>query len=533
MVARSPYRTDVALFVGFIDRRRRRHRAPSPGDAGDEVLHPILPRRDRAGEVALYRWLTREGWARGDDGIDRAAGLDELLGVPVPIDRFDTFDRLFAWDRRPIGAAAGQQDGDTYLGAAVREFFAHGGRLCYVVRVGAPWPAPATPEESRAGAPERAARLEALIPGVSGGPTGSAIDRASWRGVWTLYGLPEVSYVVLPDLADVVRAALEPERELPPPLTGESAFVECAEPSGEVAGTFLRRTPAPVTLDDGFRDWARALRVLTTEVSTPRAAGGLREVQVIAAVPRPDERAGIADLLGYLLEEGWLARPLEAGGLSSAFLQLVYPWLASERSSRLPGGIAPPDAVLCGTLAGNALGRGCFTSAAGQRVGGVIDQVPRLAGGDVRDPSDRRTLAGRISAIGPTAAGIRLLSDVTTSLDPTWRMAQASRAVSAIVRVLRVIGEDLAFGASNEATWSAVRARVRDMLREFWLAGALHGKREADAFAVRCDRTTMTQDDIDAGRLIAQIELAVSVAIQRIEVVLTRTGNAVTLERAA
>ena len=38
--------------------------------------------------------------------------------------------------------------------------------------------------------------------------------------------------------------------------------------------------------------------------------------------------------------------------------------------------------------------------------------------------------------------------------------------------------------------------------------GALQGPREEDAFFVRCDRTTMTQADIDAGRLICQIGVA-------------------------
>jgi hypothetical protein len=524
-VARSAYRADVALFVGFVDRRRT---GANPT--------PIVPRRlaggGRAGEPSLYRWLVTQGWARGDEAKDVAAGLDELLDVPVPIDRFDTFDRLFAWDRRPIGASAGITDGDTYLGAAVREFFANGGRLCYVVRVGAPWPAPVTVEESRAVVAQRAARLEALIPGTGGGPTGTPMERATWRGAWTVFGLPEVSFVALPDLPDVVRADFEEERPLPVPAVGEPVFAECAEPIGAVDPSRLRRLRAPACLDDGFADWARALGVVAGEVARARSAGGLREMQVVAAVPRPDERTGVHALVRYLEELG-LARHLDAGGLATGFLQLVYPWLAIEGSDRVPGGIVPPDAILCGLLAGNALARGCFRSAAGAPVRGAIDQDPRLAGADVRDPSDRATLAGRVSIVGPTAAGVQLVSDVTTSLDPTWRIAQAQRAVATIVRVLRTIGEDHAFAVSNAATWSQVRSRVRELLRDFWLAGALRGDREADAFSVRCDRTTMTQDDLDAGRLIVHVELAISVAIQRIEVVLTRTGDQVTAERAA
>ena len=41
-----------------------------------------------------------------------------------------------------------------------------------------------------------------------------------------------------------------------------------------------------------------------------------------------------------------------------------------------------------------------------------------------------------------------------------------------------------------------------------WRSGALQGEVEERAFFVRCDLTTMTQADIDAGRLICIIGVA-------------------------
>ena len=43
---------------------------------------------------------------------------------------------------------------------------------------------------------------------------------------------------------------------------------------------------------------------------------------------------------------------------------------------------------------------------------------------------------------------------------------------------------------------------------ETWRSGALQGQKEEDAFFVKCDLTTMTQADIDAGRLICHIGVA-------------------------
>lgn len=516
-VARSPYRSDVALFVGFVARRA----GAVPAD--------------------VARWLDDEGWVRGGTSVVHpTAPVGDLLDLPVPIDRFDTFDQLFAWDRRPVEATASERVADTYLGAAVRAFFHQGGRLCYVVRVGDPGELPVTPAGSRAVVGARGARLSQLVPGVVGGLVASPVERATWQGVWTLYGLPDVSMVCLPDLPDVVRTHFDAEATLPAAPVGEVAFVACAEPGGRVEDGWLRRLHAPTCDDDGYVAWARTLAVLAGEVAMPRAAGGLREVQVIAAVPRPDERLEVRDLRTYLDQildssgrSAGLSTSLDAGGFSTAFLQLAYPWLTTELSGRLPGGIEPPDAALAGVIAGGALARGCYRSVGGQPVRGVIAQAPRLASHEVGDPADRASLGGRVSLIGPTPGGVQVLSDVTTSLDPTFRIAHANRTVSAVVRILRQLGEEYAFAPSNEATWSTLRARVRDVLREFWLDGALRGDSEAAAFAVRCDRTTMTQDDVDAGRLVVVVEIAVAVSIQRINVVLTRTGDTVTLERAA
>ena len=101
----APSRADIACFVGFVSRR-------------EGALAP-----------SLERWLRERGWI---EGVYRRNTARDLLDVPVPIDTWDGFDRLFAWDERP-------GDGEkfvTALGAAVRSFFAEGGRKCYVVRVG-------------------------------------------------------------------------------------------------------------------------------------------------------------------------------------------------------------------------------------------------------------------------------------------------------------------------------------------------------------------------------------------------------------
>ncbi len=47
-----------------------------------------------------------------------------------------------------------------------------------------------------------------------------------------------------------------------------------------------------------------------------------------------------------------------------------------------------------------------------------------------------------------------------------------------------------------------------DFLIVTWRTGALMGTKPEEAFFVRCDRTTMTQNDLDNGRLICLIGVA-------------------------
>ena len=64
------------------------------------------------------------------------------------------------------------------------------------------------------------------------------------------------------------------------------------------------------------------------------------------------------------------------------------------------------------------------------------------------------------------------------------------------------------FEPNGEGTWARVRASVSNFLFTLWRDGAFTGAKPEDAFLVRCDRNTMTQADIDAGRVIVEIGIA-------------------------
>lgn len=520
-------RADVALFVGFVAPRAPQARW-SPAD-----------------EATFHTWLAEQGFeARAEEVKAKKASVATLAQVPLPIESWSTFDQLFAWEARPVTVTTRAA---TYLGAAVRAFFAQGGRKAYVVRAGDPWTKQAVAPSDAEREIEQEARIEGLIPDaarVRTAPIPTPLDRTTWRGIAHVFGLEDVSFVLIPDLPDVLdaRAARRP----PNRPKHDEVFVTCSEEATETAETSLVDVPPPACDESSLRRWAEVVSAGVTFVRRHRP-----EAQLLAALPLLLDQGGRVSAESPLTRfyEGRLLRgrgasifapPPSLEALTSAFLQLATPWLKTLGSASILGGVEPPDGTLAGVLARNALRRGTFRSAAATEVPFVYDFLPdygRTALLDTLVPTDEAqeglSLLQRACVFGRAPSGIQLLSDVTTSTDESYRQAGASRLLGAILRAARAIGEEMSFEVSNEATWASIRARFASMLRQLREMNALSGATEDDAFQVRCDRSTMTQADIDAGRLIVHVQMEVAVALEAIRVVLSLTeGGRVSLLRA-
>jgi len=482
-------RVDVACFVGLVPRR-----------AGD------LPQ-------ALRTWLTERGWLASPYA---RPGAEELLDVPAPILSWEAFDRLFAWQARDLDGHG--RLGASYLGAAVRSFFAQGGRKCYVVRTGDPTP-------YHAALNDRLKALARMIP--TGGKEPVPADRTTWSGIGHLFGLPDVSFLCLPDLPDLVKAVPPPpDIEVETPVAPE-VFVECSGPEiPEPVDGWARLLRAPRCDEAGYVLWEEAVRNAGRLCARRR-----REVQLVAALPMPETGSDIeADLLGFLYTQKWLTGPEgdslgSLPGISSAFVQLAYPWVRTSGSDGLPEKLESPDGLLAGLLARSTLTRGTFRSAAGLPLADVTDIVPDLP----RSQTDRLwivsepaglALRDRVSLFGRTPGGLRLLSDVTTSADPSYRPACVNRLVGVLVRATRQLGEAAGFEPSGERLWAALRDRLDGALETLFQAGALRGATPAEAYRVRCDRSTMSQRDLDQGRVVAEVRFEAAIPIETITVAL-------------
>jgi phage tail sheath protein FI len=128
----------------------------------------------------------------------------------------------------------------------------------------------------------------------------------------------------------------------------------------------------------------------------------------------------------------------------------------------------------------------------------------RQANASTIDEYARRgvNLIGRDPA---NAQRLVLASAITTSIDETWRAIGVRRLFNYVERSLRAVLAWAPTAPMAEATWAQAREEVESFLMRLWRAGMLAGNSPEEAFFVRCDPSTMTQDDILNGRLILAI----------------------------
>lgn len=463
-----PNRADIACFIGHV------------------ALRPTLA----AGlPPAIVRQLTLAGWW---DGPHARPGAAQLLDVPITIHSWEAFTSLFAWDSRPIKDST--ELATTYLGAAVRAFFAEGGRECVIIRVGDPSPYGEFSSD----------RIATLIPGFPFRLDASPADQSSWHGITHLSGLPQVSFLCLPDLPELVAAPLSSPATLEEPLVLSESWVECAPESPTATPRQLYRYPAPLSDANGYERHTNALALLVQFLERYR-----RDVIAIATLPSPIDTTDIPNLFRFLLDGHLTASPN---------LQLAYPWLRTRHAFDLPANIDLPEGTLAGQLATNALLRGTFHSATRLAPRTILDTVPLLTREDLLSLEGTQCFLDRVSLYAPTPTGIRLRSDVTTATDPARQPASVNRLIAAITRSARQLGEDLVFENSGESLWLEIEDRLSALLTRFWQQGALSGATPTQAFSVACNRTTMSQNDIDAGRLIANVSFSPAMPITRINI---------------
>ena len=117
--------------------------------------------------------------------------------------------------------------------------------------------------------------------------------------------------------------------------------------------------------------------------------------------------------------------------------------------------------------------------------------------------------------------GIRVFGGRTMTNDPDWKYINLRRLFIFIEASVDRGLQWVVFEPNAEPLWARVRRSISNFLNLVWRNGALEGTKPEEAFFVKCDRTTMTQTDIDNGRLIVIVGVA---PVKPAEFVIIRIG---------
>jgi phage tail sheath protein FI len=205
-------------------------------------------------------------------------------------------------------------------------------------------------------------------------------------------------------------------------------------------------------------------------------------------------------------------------GAQSSFAAYYAPWVLVPDPTGGAALAAHPGGHIAGAMVRSDLEHGVWKVPANLPIRGIVGLTQQITAQQQLALSEQGINALRnFPEKGYLVWGAR-----TTSQDPEWKYVNIRRYFSYLEKSIDQGTQWVVFEPNGEALWEQVRQSISNFLFNEWKSGALQGDKPEQAYFVRCDRTTMTQDDIDNGRLVCLIGVA---ALRPAEFVIFRIGQ--------
>jgi phage tail sheath protein FI len=326
-------------------------------------------------------------------------------------------------------------------------------------------------------------------------------------------------------------AASEP-RSVPHRVAAEyvTAILNVGLLEGTAALTLLDEfIPVPdIILNEVLSAWAdihqRAGResqggtsLLSIQMSLGGAGGAIDTITSSANIVRQNvllaaqgARNGARDIINIFSRVFTLARDYEVNLGNSLMNSFgIYKQLLTTAAQRIS--VIPPGCTMAGIYATIDRERGVWKAPANVSISAVSGPAVVLSVEDQED-LNMPTSGKAINAIrqfigkGTLVWGARTLA----GNDNEWRYVNVRRFFNFAQASTKAAVEAFVFEPNDANTWVRVKAMIENFLRQQWRAGALQGATPAQAFFVHIGLgETMTEEDINEGRMIVEIGMAV------------------------
>jgi uncharacterized protein len=501
-----------------------------PGVYVREISSGVRPIEGVSTSTAAFIGVTTKGPLPG------TTSPNGRMARPVLVTSFTDFLRQFGGFRQ-----------DSYLAYAVQAFFNNGGARVYIVRV-----ASADARRSRypVSPPTAGETLSASIAAVNEGVWGDKIsveiadsadrDPDNFKLIVKYDGIPVETYdnVTHPGSPTLQPAATNPGLDIFPLVNSGSAYIAfmAALPGN-------RPARGVVTLRDGsdgaaVTDGAPYIGAAApNDAVTGTGLFALDKITDVSIVAIPGQGAAATVAAGasycknrqlkdcfFIGDMGLLSIAAARRETATPSVNLVsdardfattnaaldksvgdfgaiyFPWVWSTDpigTGRNPMILLPPSGFMAGIYARTDNSRGVFKAPAGTEAGIAGALATRITVGD-REQDQLNPVKVNVNRTVP-GSGIVVWGTRTFGSDAEWRYIPVRR-MAIFLRVSIYYGIQWAvFEGNDEPLWASLRLNIRAFMLTQFRAGAFQGSKPDDAFFVKCDSSTTTQQDIDNG----------------------------------
>lgn len=211
-----------------------------------------------------------------------------------------------------------------------------------------------------------------------------------------------------------------------------------------------------------------------------------------AILDTPQEKKNVPDVMGH------------KEIIDSQYAALYHPWLIVFDPLTKKNISIPPSGSVAGVYSRTDQDRGVHKAPANETVKGCVGL-------------DCHYNAGEQGVLNPKGVnlirffqgqGIRVWGGRTCSSNALWKYINVRRLFIFLQESIKANTNWVVFEPNSEVLWIRVKRTIENFLTDVWRNGALAGTSPDEAFFVDVGRSTMSQDDIDNGRLICVIGVA-------------------------